>query len=263
MWHGRHYRSPRARFCRAAFVFCLSLAITSCRPAQKYDAIENELRGRERELAEAKNDLAYARQLNDAYQSRGEPGCPTPAGSNGVAVQDLVLGSGTGGVDDDGNPGDESFQVVVVPRDLDTTPIKVPGKLTVKAYEIGRDGIKTCIGTWDITPEQLRRTWRGGLLATGYFVPLAWDKPPATERVRLAVRFTTLDGKAFEADRDVSVRPLLAGRLLPPLNELPPRGFEALPGPRGPEELPPPMPNGGANYSKPAIFSPPQEWTGK
>jgi hypothetical protein len=131
-----------------------------------------------------------------------------------------------------------------VPKDEDGTPIKVPAKAIVQAYSVGRDGIKSPIGQWEVTPDQLRKTWRGGLLSTGYFVPLQWNCPPETERVRIAVRLVTLDGRPYEADKDVTVRPQFA--VAPPPPVIPPPDLR-------PDELPPPGPA--------VRFAPPQPYT--
>src|SRR5918995_1270196 len=51
----------------------------------------------------------------------------------------------------------------------------------------------------EVSLGQLRRTWRSGLLSSGYFVPLQWERPPTTARMRLVARLTTLDGRDYEA----------------------------------------------------------------
>lgn len=86
--------------------------------------------------------------------------------------------------------------------------VKVPARVSILASEMSREGIKTPIGKWEVSPEQLRKTWRGGLLTSGFFVPLQWDKAPGTDKLRVTVRFNTLDGRTFEADKDVTIRPL-------------------------------------------------------
>jgi hypothetical protein len=214
-----------------------------CRSNQRYELIEAELRTRERELLECRGELQHARLLNQTYQrSLARPGCPPGAGPAdavpALPLKEIALASGTGGADNDGLPGDEALQVVVVPRDDDGSAVKVPAAVVVEAFEIGRNGVKVPIGRWDVPPEAVRRTWRGGLFATGYYLLLQWDRPPTTDRVRVAVRLTTLDGRPYEADRDVSVRPLpglVPGPAAGPVPVIPPPG---LPGPA--EELPPP-----------------------
>src|SRR5262245_20780574 len=96
-------------------------------------------------------------------------------------VKEVVLGRGTGGVDEDGWPGDEALMVVVVPRDLDGCALKADGSLTVTAFEVTADGLKVPLSSWEVPALNLRRTWREGLLSTGYFVTLPWKRPPCSE----------------------------------------------------------------------------------
>lgn len=244
-------RSPGDRTLRrAAFllpVACLLLA--GCRglrgigkPDDRYELLTAELRTRERELIEARAELEHLRLLAQTYQRQTPhmPACPTPAfGATGgvptLPVREITLGSGTGGVDDDGQPGDESLTVVVVPRDDDGTAVKVPARVTVTAFEVTPQGLKFPIGRWEVPPDQVRRTWRTGILGSGYFVPLQWDKLPATGRVRVVAQVQTLDGQAFEADKDVTVRPLPGAGVRGP-TVIPPPAV-----PDMPEQLPPPV----------------------
>lgn len=258
--HGRAARPtdrppPRGWF-RGGLLLPAALCLlpAGCKPNKRYDLIEAELRTRDRELAETRLALEQSRTLNRAYeQSRGPqvPGGPVPvpaATPTGCPIRSITLGRGTGGVDDDGTPGDESLMVVIVPADEDKSAVKVPAAATVAAWQVDPSGIKTPIGTWEVPADRLRPTWRSGLLATGYFVPLPWQTFPTSDHVRVAVRLTTTDGRAFEADRDVTVRPVVGGPpgpRQPLLPDGPPRGVpDSLP--PGTEELPPPtgMPTG-------------------
>ncbi len=253
-----------------AAAFCGTLA-TGCKPNKRYDLIEAELRTKDKQLAEAQAALAQSRNLNRAYeQSRGLPGdymAPPAALTSGAGssypIREISLGRGTGGVDDDGLPGDETLMLVVVPRDADKSEVKVAGRLQVLAWEINPQGIKSPIGSWDIPADRLRTTWRNGLMNTGYFVSVPWQTYPTTDRVRVAVRLTTTDGGTFETDRDISVRPLVQAlpRASVPVMQQPapiPGSPPPVPGreplyptnppagvpstlPPGTEELPPPM----------------------
>jgi len=242
----RNLGRPLRRFAVGVVAF---LSLAGCRSNKHYDGIEAELRTRNRELADAQKELERTRAINRAYeQSRGPiPGAEpiVPVSGAGCFIREIALARGTGGVDDDGTPGDEYLMVVIVPTDEDKSPIKVPARAAIAAWEYGPDGLKRGIGQWDISPEQLRSTWRSGLLATGYFVPLQWQHFPTATRVRVAARLTTADGRMFEADRDISVRPMT-----PAMPALPPDRQPLLPGPPPPgvppvlppgyEELPPP-----------------------
>jgi hypothetical protein len=216
-----------------------------CAPNKRYDLIEAELRTRERELAETRAALERALNLNRAYvqQSANAHGPRVPETTPAyVPVKEIVLGRGTGGVDDDGVPGDEGFMVVVVPQDEDGSAVKVPARVQILAWEVSPAGIKTAIGSWDVSAEKVRSTWRGGFVSTGYFLAVPWQTYPAAEKVRVAVRLTTLDGRAFETDRDVTVKvcatPRPGGPPAPIGPELPRRE------PLFPDPLPPPMPPG-------------------
>lgn len=282
----RHYPPNPRRFARrvavggiAAVLFALS---TGCRSNNRYDLIEAELRTRERELADTKAALEQSRNLLRAYETAQRPGPmpgPQPGAGGGGAfypVKQIELARGTGGVDEDGAPGDEGLMVVIAPRDEDGSAIKVPGRALVAAWEISPAGLKTPIGSWEIPADKLRASWKSGLISTGYFVAVPWQNLPSSDRVRVAVRLTTTDGRAFEADRDVSVKVVVLPRgpgggnnVLPypqpapggpsvPMMTPPPSGggrqplFPEMPPPGvppalppGTEELPPPMPSTG------------------
>lgn len=218
---------------------------------EKQDLLEAELRTREREILELRSENQNLKQLAEIYLRQGPPvtisgpvlpgGTVVTSGSGETAiVKTLTLATGTGGRDDDGLPGDETLQVVISPKDADGTAVKVPGRAVVTAFDILPEGQKLPIGRWDVTPEQLRKTWKSGLFGSGYFLPLQWDLPPTSARVRVAVQFITNDGRSFEADRDVTVKPLpgLNPRATPVPVVMPPPTSNELPRPG--TILPPP-----------------------
>src|SRR5262249_32759454 len=149
--------------------------------------IEAELRTREREVRALRADLDRAESFNAALQSTlvAQPAVfPHPvAGPGGVVidgpqavmsgtVKQIVLGRGTGGVDEDGSPGDEALQVVITPQDSDGSAVKVPGNAVVQAFELTPDGLKVPLSRWEVPALELQRNWRSGLFTTGYSVTL-------------------------------------------------------------------------------------------
>lgn len=234
---------------------CLLVVVTTgCRNtrSEREELLLAELRTRTRELEETREELLRHRQLNQLYQRHDPPLWVNPTfrpttDAPTYPVKEITLGRGTGGVDEDNLPGDESLMVVLVPKDDDGTAVKVPGKVWITALEIAPDGLKAPLSRWEVTPEQLRRTWKTGLLGSGYNIPLQWERPPCHNRVRIVVRFQTLDRKEFETDKDITVQvlPGLSGPALPgPL----PSGPPVLPSPSTPllpppnsTELPPPQ----------------------
>ncbi len=185
---------------------------------EKQDLLEAELRTREREILELRSENTHLRGLTDLYTRSGAgpvvssgpavPGGGVLTSGEPNIVRGVALATGTGGRDDDGLPGDELLQVVIAPKDADGTAVKVPGRAVVSAVEFSPEGQDVPIGRWDVSAEQLRRAWKGGLLGSGYFLPLQWDLPPTSSKVRVTVQFTTTDGKPFKSDRDVTVKPL-------------------------------------------------------
>jgi len=214
--------------------FCLFLA--GCRGNR--DLVEAELRSKDRDLRCIRDELdrseAYTESLRrEVCALRGiSPSHLTPEGaSQTYGVTTVTLGRGTGGYDADGAPGDEALQVMLEPRDPDGHVIKAPGSVEVQALEITKEGLKSPISAWTVSPDQLRRSWKSGLLSTGYSLILPWQTWPSSEKVRVVVRFKLEDSRLFEADKDVTVR-VAPGhkKYMPPAD-----------GSAAPELVPPPM----------------------
>src|SRR6516225_839710 len=177
------------------------------------DLVEAELRTRVSDLRVLREELlrsecqnvALARELSTLRQSGPASLSPEQA-SQTYSLKQVVLGRGTGGYDSDDCPGDEALQVVLEPRDGDGHTVKAPGSLHVEALEISPEGLKIPLSAWDLSPDQVRHSWRSGLFSTGYFIVLPWKTWPSYQRVRIIARFALADGRLFETDKDVTVR---------------------------------------------------------
>jgi hypothetical protein len=243
---------------RRTLLVCLMLAcalVGGC-SRNRNDLLENELRAKDTLYRESLHDLkrieaqneALLRELAAIRQSPGPP-LPTEIAAPTFGLKRIALGRGTGGYDNDGMPGDESLMVVVEPRDIDDHVVKVPGSLHVTAIEIDRQGLKNPLCWWTLTPEQLRPLWKQGLLSTGYSVVLPWTVFPKCETVRIVAQFKLIDGRVFEADKDVKVRLL---HTAPPAHGLPVPALEfpPLPTPTQPALPDPnPLPTPGIPHS--------------
>jgi hypothetical protein len=210
-----------------ACMFGLALAVTAagCRSC---DRVESELRVRERELRELKEELERTRAYNNGLQAElhAQSGAPLPVyGEPPVTlypIRSLVLGRQTGGREDHYGSGDQLLQVVVEPHDAEDQAVKVPGSLIVQALEFTAEGGKRPLSTWEVPAEELRRSWHSGLLSTGYTVVLPWKRCPTTEKLRIVAQFKLPDGRVFEADKDVTIHvPLQAQQPLPPPEAVP------------------------------------------
>jgi hypothetical protein len=238
----------------------LTLSLSGCRSS--CSRVEAELRAREcdvRELSERLDRSEFHNQalLRELCASRGVPG---PHGvvevpSEPYPVRSLVLGRQTGGQASGTLPGDDALRVLVEPRDPEGSAIKAPGTLTVEALEVSPEGLKRPLSVWQILPEELRNKWQSGLITTGYSLTLPWKAWPTTDKIRVIARFQLLDGRVFEADKDVNVRVLPENQrktLPPPLPVTPSPGEGAKGGdlvnpPMAPaDNLPAPSPPPGA-----------------
>jgi hypothetical protein len=187
------------------------------------DLVEAELRTRERELRQLRGELTSAEWANESLSRELQDfrhGTPTPPelASQTYAVRQIALGRQTGGYDREDKHGDDALQIVVEPRDGDGHVIKAPGALHVEALEITSQGVKLPLSTWDVSPAELRRSWKSGLFSTGYILVLPWQRWPTSDKVRVVVRLILPDGRLFEADKDVKIRLVPeAERHLPPV----------------------------------------------
>jgi hypothetical protein len=234
-------RSARALLLAAA----AAAAALGCR--SNCDVVERELHAREIDLLAAREEIDRSHAINEGLQTelqalRGDPASLPPGscdkpGVMAYPIRSLTLGRQTGGRDGDAScGGDDALQVIVQPLDADNQPVKVPGSLVVQALEITPAGLKQPLSSWQISDDELRRSWRTGLLSTGYVLVLPWKVWPSNEKVRVVAQFRLPDGRLFEADRDVTVRVAPAEKR--PAPPMPPPDAPVLPPPR-PLDAPP------------------------
>lgn len=256
--------------CRPLALFLgltLVATLSGCRSTSGQAQLERELHSRDVDLIEMREELYKSQAYNKALQAelgstRGEV---NPSTGEVIPVpplypiRNLTLGRQTGGYDQNNSSGDTALQVIVEPRDVDNHVIKVPGCLTVQALEVNAEGLKKPLSSWEISTEQLRASWRGGLFGSAYALVLPWKNYPTQSKLRVIVQLQTTDGRTFEADRDVTVKLLPGGPRtgFPPVQEKRTPLFgnnePVLPAPNnkpmeksngfGPEDrLPPPLP---------------------
>jgi hypothetical protein len=189
----------------------LLAAVFGCR--SNSDLVEAELRTRNEDLRNARAELAKAEFINDslsrevtALRQQGPTNVPPEHAAVTTTLKEISLTRQTGGYDQDHIPGDDALMVAFEPKDGDGHVIKAPGSLQVTAQEVSKEGLKTTLSVWDVSAEELRRSWKEGFFTKGYQVILPWKNPPTSEHLRVTVRFYLADGRAFEADRDVTVR---------------------------------------------------------
>ncbi len=189
----------------------LCIFITGCKsPNHK---LESELRARDNDIDYLKNELYRSRTYNKAMEmelhaTRGEvpPGTPYDPLNKVYPLKNITLGRQTGGVDLDGQTGEEALQVVIEPKDAEGHVVKVPANVLIQVIEISTEGLKTPLSTWQVSSDELSKSWRNGLLTTGYALTMQWKLWPNSDKLRVIVHFKLDDGRLFEAEKDFTLK---------------------------------------------------------
>ena len=112
----------------------------------------------------------------------------------------------TSGFDGDGEPGDEGFIVVLEPRNANGQYVPLAGAVSVVAIDLELDGPESRVGHWNFTANETSQNLRTTLLAKGIHLQIPWTTtPPEHSRLRVFVRYKTVDGRQLEADEQVLI----------------------------------------------------------
>lgn len=223
-----------------------AILLPSCRTAGK-DRLETTIRQRDQRIVQLQEDMDKLAGYNLALQTevRIMRGQPVPTSCDPFTplypVRSVVVGRATAPIDEDRVPGDEGVQVVLEPRDADGKLQRAPASGSVTIMEVDSQGLKSPLGTWDFTPEQMRSSWKQGLLTSGFVLPCLWQATPKADRIKILASFTMEDGRRFEAEKDLAIKPpvdrMPANPSLPGLLPTPTPGVLDLPpGPARPAE---------------------------
>lgn len=204
------------RLCRAGVLLCGLAA--GCAVRGDTSGLEAELRGHEdriatleRELQQARGELIAARRevehLREQAATTGEVVLASEQAdvlfrAEGLRINALL----TGGLDEDGQPGDEILTLVLEPFDADQQTLKLPGSVTIELSDPAADGDAKTIGRWSYSAEDVRKAWHSGFLVTGFKFRLSWQSPPAHETLVLHARLATSDGRTFDATETVKIQ---------------------------------------------------------
>lgn len=124
----------------------------------------------------------------------------------------VVLNRLTGGVELDGAAGDDALRIIIQPEDKAGHVVKRAGAIELELFDLSLDEGDRRIARWEFTVDQAAHEWVAGLMGvSGYSFELKWPggKPPKHDHLTLMVRFTTIDGRALTAQKDIKI-------LLPP-----------------------------------------------
>ena len=158
--------------------------------------------------ARLEEELLATRQRLAELEGTGRPAPEAAkAADDPFRAVALRFGKYTGGLAADGRPGDQRLKVVLEPLDAEGDVVKRVGSLDLEAFELVGDKPRT-LADWKWTREEFAKTWLSGLGLYAYVLKLDWPggKPPASERVLLRARFTTLSGEVLSAEQEITLR---------------------------------------------------------
>lgn len=201
---------------RRASLFVLPILLTGfssgCRNCQ---LVEAELRFQSDRVIELENQVLLkdaeittlsttVLALRDELKERGNAPPPESIYRN-MGLARIALGPLTGGRDlnNDGRP--DAIEAVIIPFDFDDDPFKCPGSAEIEVFQIETNGAKKPIGHWMVDEEKLRDNWRVTVMGQGFQIVEPWQTLPVTGNLRVVARFMTLDGREFEAEKDIPI----------------------------------------------------------
>jgi len=122
-------------------------------------------------------------------------------------VTKVEIGRYSAGRDLDGKTGHDGVRVYLTPKDRDGHTIKAAGSVSVRLFDLARDG-DNLLARCDFPADKIARHWVAGLGSHHYRFDCPWPRPPTTGEVTLRVTFTDLlTGKSHTAQRTLKVTP--------------------------------------------------------
>jgi outer membrane murein-binding lipoprotein Lpp len=190
-----------------------------CASRGNLEVLETELRRQEDQMTQLQQQLAATRSeldvaINEATQLRqqlAQNGNPASAPEH-IANEFKAVGLRfntylTSGIDRDGQPGDEQISVLLYPHDVEGGLVKLSGKLELQALDLAAPKAEQEVGVWNYSAGDTKEAWHNGFLAAGFLFEESWQRPIRGPEITLHARFTTADGRQFDAIQPLRVTP--------------------------------------------------------
>jgi len=138
-------------------------------------------------------------------QPRSIDGASRGTADSAQVARVLVNRALTGGIDVDGQPGDEGLLVVVEPRDAKDRYLAAPAEITVVVLDPEAD---ERIARWEYTAAETAELFHDSSFGRGIQLEMGWpDDSPPGRNLHVFVRYTTADGRKLEVDQPIRVEP--------------------------------------------------------
>lgn len=159
-------------------------------------------------------------EMPELQPPRSESSLRTPPGDTPVSAPATQLQPGdprithihldpqqTGGADFDQQPGEDGISVVIEPRNASDEFVPLSGPVSVVVLDYAKSNTEEArLARWDLAASQIDGALRNNASERGIHLLLPWrERRPENNRLLLAVRYTTVDGRKLEARRDIFV----------------------------------------------------------
>ena len=117
----------------------------------------------------------------------------------------VINASRSGPFDPDGDGRSDGLAVVFEPRDADERLVAAAGDVSVAAFDAAAPPDAPPVATWQVPAQEALGRFRPTSRARGLNLELPWPgRQPASGRLRLQVRMTTSDGRAFDCEETLA-----------------------------------------------------------
>jgi outer membrane murein-binding lipoprotein Lpp len=248
------------RITRMCIVGAAALA-AGCASRGQLDVLESRLRQQDDQITQLQNQLTTTQsQLQASHRESDELRTQVADGTRTARVEQVsALGTVegielnrylTGGLDRDGQPGDEALSAVVVPTDSQGNLVKAPGSVSITLFDLSKPEAQQRIGYWEYSSKQSETLWHSGFLGSGYIIRQPWQQKPQSANLLVHARLKTIDGRQFDTSQTIHVVP-------PGQTDAPPASVAATTPQAPPSQLPSMPPASPIPTSTPAPVAPP------
>jgi len=196
----------RAAVVSAAGVVCLACLVGGCdmvgstaefdRVVAERDTALEEARELGEQNAELTSELADCRQQADTLRGLGDKRLERL-----FHVERIEIGQYTGGVDTDGEPGDDAVKVFLSPLDRDGSVLKAAGDVTLRLHDLA-EGEGTLVGERTWTVDELSAQWASGFLTYHFSFVCPFTARPSHREITVHATFVDyLTGRTFTAQK--------------------------------------------------------------
>ena len=175
------------------------------------ELLEVQLRAREDELLQAQSELLESQQLigrlereqrllqTQLAESNNPQTLPETTRNLARIVSLKIDETLTGFLDQEPPLGEDTLNILLGPADAQGEIIKIEGSVNLELLDLSDRETGRKLGEWSLSPEKVAQNWHDGFLARGFQLTLPVELSSSSSMLTVRARWTTLDGRSFDA----------------------------------------------------------------